>query len=70
MSTTTSICGFDSETITVRNRDLVTDIMGKLGFIEYLLLQALGAPPDARQVRIVEAVLVTIMEHGLVPSPR
>jgi citrate synthase len=64
----TSICGFDAETITVRGRDLVSEIMGHQGFTEYLLLQALGKAPKPAQVKIVDAVMVTIMEHGLVPS--
>ncbi len=64
----TSICGFDADTISVRGKDLVGDLMGNFSFTEAFLLQALGAPPTERQRRIVDAVLVTIMEHGLVPS--
>jgi citrate synthase len=65
---TTSICGFDADTISIRGNDLVNDLIGKRSFTEAFLLQALGREPDARQVAIVDAVLVTIMEHGLVPS--
>ncbi len=64
----TSICGFDAETISVRGQDLVGDLMGNFSFTEAFLLQALGARREERQRRIVDAVLVTIMEHGLVPS--
>lgn len=64
----TSICGYDADNILIRGRNLVTDIMGHMSFTELLLLQALGKPPTPLQVRIVDAVLVTIMEHGLVPS--
>jgi citrate synthase len=46
----------------------VTDVMGHFSFTELMLLQALGARPTALQVKIVDAVMVTIMEHGLVPS--
>ncbi len=65
---TTAICGFDADTILVRGRNLVDDLMGKCTFTELLLLQALGEAPSALQSGIVDAVLVTIMEHGLVPS--
>lgn len=65
---TTAICEFDAERIRIRGRDLVDDLMGKLTFTELMLLQALGQEPTPMQVRIVDAVLVTIMEHGLVPS--
>jgi citrate synthase len=65
---TTAICGFDADTILVRDRNLVDDLIGKYTFTQLLLLQALGEEPTETQCRIVEAVLVTIMEHGLVPS--
>lgn len=64
----TRICGYDADSISVRGRDLVADLMGEYSFTEAFLLQALGERPDERQRRIVDAVLVTIMEHGLVPS--
>ena len=65
---TTAICGFDADNILIRGKNLVNDIMGKYSFTELLLLQALGREPEPRQCRIVDAVMVTIMEHGLVPS--
>jgi citrate synthase len=64
----TAICGFDADNILIRKRNLVDDLMGKVTFTELMLLQALGEPPTPAQSRIVDAVLVTIMEHGLVPS--
>ncbi|WP_439101336.1 citryl-CoA lyase [Congregibacter sp.] len=64
----TSICGYDADSISVRGKDLVEDLIGKRSFTEAFLIQALGVEPTARQTRIVNAVLVTIMEHGLVPS--
>lgn len=65
---TTEICGFDADNILVRGRNLVDDIMGKLSFTELMILQALGEEPTESQSKIVDTVLVTIMEHGLVPS--
>lgn len=64
----TAICEFDSDRIVIRGRNLVDDIMGKYSFTDLLILQALGKEPTKRQSRIVDQVLVTIMEHGLVPS--
>jgi len=64
----TSICGFDADTISIRGRNLVDELIGKRSFTEAFLLQALGEPPTGEQVAIVDAVMVTIMEHGLVPS--
>lgn len=64
----TSICEFDAEKIRIRGRDLVDELMGKVTFTELILLQSLGKQPEPMQVQLVDAVLVTIMEHGLVPS--
>jgi citrate synthase len=65
---TTGICGYDADNILVRGRNLVTDVMGHCSFTELMLLQALGERPTPLQVKIIDAVMVTIMEHGLVPS--
>ena len=65
---TTAICGYDADSISIRGKDLINELMGKCTFTEMLLLQALGKEPSAMQVQVVDAVLVTIMEHGLVPS--
>ncbi|HEX7034956.1 MAG TPA: citryl-CoA lyase [Pseudomonadales bacterium] len=62
------ICGYDADTISIRGKGLTTEIMGRYGFTELFLLQALGTEPTRLQVTIVDAVMVTIMEHGLVPS--
>ncbi|EED36871.1 citrate synthase [Luminiphilus syltensis NOR5-1B] len=65
---TTRICGYDADSITLRGKDLVADVIGNYSFTGAFLLQALGKEPTKRQMALVDAVLVTIMEHGLVPS--
>jgi len=65
---TTKLCGYDEDNIMVRNRDLVNDLMGNLSFTEMVLFHLLGEMPSPVQTKIVDAVLVTIMEHGLIPS--
>lgn len=65
---TTAICGYDSDNVVIRGRNLVDDLIGHVSFTELMLLQALGEPPDEQRLRIVDAVMVAIMEHGLVPS--
>lgn len=64
----TRICGYDADSITLRGRDLVNEVIGEQSFTGAFLLQALGKPPTPEQVRLVDLALVTIMEHGLVPS--
>ena len=65
---TTEICGFDADTILVRGRNLVEDVIGNHTLTSAFLLQALGEPPTEEQIAMLDIVLVTIMEHGMVPS--
>jgi len=64
----TSIATSDAETITVRGRDLCADLIGKIDFTDYFWLLVTGVQPDARQRAMMNACLVAIAEHGLVPS--
>jgi citrate synthase len=68
MTATTHICGYDADSITLRGKDLVNDVIGHYSFTAAFLLQALGKEPSPEQVKLIDLVLVTIMEHGLVPS--
>lgn len=63
-----AICTSDDETIVVRGADLCTDLIGKLGFVDYFHLLVTGRRPDAIASRVLDATLVAIAEHGLVPS--
>lgn len=54
--------------ITVRGRDLATDLIGHTTFTELLLLDVTARAPTPGEVRMVDAVLVALMEHGLTPS--
>ncbi len=52
----------------VRGRDLAGDLIGCIGFTEHFWLLLTGALPSAAQLRVLDATLVAIAEHGLVPS--
>ncbi|MGX7896250.1 citryl-CoA lyase [Tsuneonella sp. HG222] len=64
----TSICTSDAESITVRGHDLVNDLMGQIDFSSYFWLLVTGQMPNAEQQYFLNAVLVALAEHGLVPS--
>ncbi|WP_375428867.1 citryl-CoA lyase [uncultured Sphingomonas sp.] len=64
----TAISGSNPETIIVRGRDLATDLVGSLTFTEHVWLLVAGDPPSEPQRRMLDACLVAIAEHGLVPS--
>ncbi|MCW5632591.1 MAG: citryl-CoA lyase [Rubrivivax sp.] len=63
-----AICTSDDETIVVRGADLCRDLIGKLSFTDYFWLLVTGQRPSAKQSRMLDATLVAIAEHGLVPS--
>src|SRR5580692_9807024 len=64
----TAISASNESTILVRGRDLTEDLIGKIGFTEHFWLLLTGTVPTPAQRRILDATLVAIAEHGLVPS--
>ncbi len=64
----TELAGATADRIEVRGRDLVGELVGRLTFTEMFLLHLLGRDATPLQVAVTDAVLVAIMEHGLVPS--
>jgi citrate synthase len=65
---TTSISTADAASITVRGRDLASDLMGRLSFTEYFHLLVTGREPSETQRFFLDLLLVAIAEHGLVPT--
>ena len=65
---TTKIAHHTTDAITIRGASLVDELIGKLSFTEMMYFQLLGARPSAAQTKILDAVLVTLMEHGITPS--
>ena len=55
-------------TILVRGRDLSKELIGSINFTEHFWLLVTGALPTEGQRRVLDATLVAIAEHGLVPS--
>jgi len=64
----TAICTSDEHTIVVRGQDLCRDLIGHLSFADYFFLLLTGKRPDAAASAVLNATLVAIAEHGLVPS--
>lgn len=65
---TTRLCTHSTDAITVRGADLVDELIGELSFTEMTYFTITGRRPTSAQTRILDAVLVTLMEHGLTPS--
>lgn len=64
----TRIATSDATSITVRGLDLVEEVIGRYGFTEMLYFHLAGRFPSAAETRILDACLVTLMEHGITPS--
>lgn len=54
--------------VEVRGRDLCDDLMGRLSFTEYFHLLLTGREPTDDQRFFLDLLLVSIAEHGLMPS--
>jgi citrate synthase len=54
--------------IEVRGRDLTGDVMGRLGFVEYFHLLLTGEEPTDDQRFFLDLLLVSIAEHGMMPT--
>lgn len=58
----------DERTIVVRGRDLCKELIGAISFTDHVWLLVTGDLPNDAQRRVLDATLVAIAEHGLVPS--
>ncbi|MGL1409731.1 hypothetical protein ACSTIY_00260, partial [Vibrio parahaemolyticus] len=63
-----AISASNESTILVRGRDLVNELVGRIGFTDHFWLLLTGEMPTAAQRRVLDSTLVAISEHGLVPS--
>jgi citrate synthase len=54
--------------VEVRGRDLAGDLMGRLTFTEHFHLLLTGDQPTAEQRFFLDVLLVSIAEHGLMPT--
>ena len=62
------ICQAFPDRVEVRGRDLTGDLMGRLTFTEYFHLLLTGTEPTEDQRFFLDLLLVSIAEHGMMPS--
>ena len=63
-----AISASNADAIVVRGHDLCRDLIGQITFTDHAWLLVTGGLPTPAQRRILDAALVAIAEHGLVPS--
>src|SRR5450755_71645 len=64
----TSIGASDLDSITLLGQDLAADLMGQVSFGELALWLVTQRRPTTSQVRVFEAVLVALADHGFTPT--
>jgi citrate synthase len=57
-----------ADAITVRGRDLATELMGKVSFTELAFFLTANRMPTPGETRLFDAALVALADHGLTPS--
>ena len=65
---TTSLCHSSADDVVVHGRSLPRAIIGHMTFTELVYLHLTGREATPAQVALLDACLVTLMEHGLTPS--
>jgi citrate synthase len=64
----TEIGATTADTITIRGRDLAGELMGHVTFTELAFLLVQGRMPAAGETTLLDAVLVSLADHGLTPT--
>ena len=57
-----------AERIVVRGKDLPGEILGRLNLGDMAFLELTGRVPDEQESRMFNAMVVTLVEHGITPS--
>ncbi len=62
---TTLLSTFDEHGSTIRGKNLVDDLIGEVSFTQMIYFYILGRMPTPAQTRILDAILVTLVDHGI-----
>jgi citrate synthase len=68
MTLETSVGTSDADSITVMGRDLANDLMGRATITELAFLVVRRRMPSPEETRLLDAVLVSLADHGLTPT--
>lgn len=62
---TTLISTFDEKGSTIRGKNLVDDLIGEVSFTNMIYFYIMGREPTPAQTKVLDAVLVTLVDHGM-----
>lgn len=62
------ICQAYADRVSVRGKDLTSDLMGRLTFTDYFHLLLTGREPTVDQRDFLDLLLIAIAEHGMMPT--
>jgi citrate synthase len=68
MTLETSVGTSDADSITVMGRDLASELLGRHSFTELSFLLVQRRLPTPEETRLLDAVLVSLADHGLTPT--
>jgi citrate synthase len=63
----TGIGASDADSITLLGRDMATELLGKVTLTELAFLLVQKRMPTPEQTRLLDAVLISLADHGLTP---
>ena len=64
----TSLCTHALDSIHYRDANIVEELLGKRSFTEVMFMQIMGRDSRPVDLRIIDACMIALMEHGLTPS--
>src|SRR5215217_2194772 len=64
----TGIGASDADSITLMGRDLASQLMGNVTLTELTFLMVQRRMPSSEETRLLDAVLVSLADHGLTPT--
>lgn len=62
------IASTTTDAIVIRGHDLAGELMGRIGYSDMLVLTAVGRLPAEGERVLVDAIAVSVMDHGITPS--
>jgi citrate synthase len=65
---TTRLCRYTTDAVYYRDDNLVETLLGKVSFVDVFVRQAFDRSLTQGERKLVDAVLVILMEHGMTPS--